>query len=119
MHDMEGGGVCSCNRDERRCVAGPKSEGTICGIDGDFNFDQCNQGPGFCKTIENSIGTFGLCIGLPKIGTPCNDFNQCTLDDSCKVVVTDDGFFRGQCIGKFDAGAACFDYDTVCTINSR
>jgi hypothetical protein len=111
--------LCSCNRDERRCIPSPKETGTICGQDGDYYFGQCNQGPGFCRTVESEFGTFGVCVGIPTFGATCYDYNECTKDDRCKVVVTEDRLFRGVCMGKFDADLPCNDYNDACTINDR
>jgi hypothetical protein len=98
----------------------PVPTGTPCGVDGDYYFGTCNMGPGFCKEVESDFGNFGTCIGIPKIGSTCNDYNECTVDDRCKVIFTSDGLFRGQCMGKF-AGetTSCNDYDDRCTNNDR
>lgn len=114
---------CRCTKgdyDYSFCEASPAQEGTICGADGDyFEFDTCNKGPGFCKTIESDYGDFGICVGIPKLGAACNDYDDCTKDDKCKVVVTDDGAFRGQCMGKFAGEIPCNDYNDDCTSNDR
>jgi hypothetical protein len=110
---------CSCNRDERRCIPSPRELGTPCGEDGDYYFGQCNQGPGYCVAIESEFGNFGVCVGIPTFGAPCNDFSVCTKNDTCKVVFTDDHLVRGLCVGIFDAELPCNDYDDRCTINDR
>lgn len=97
----------------------PRQTGIPCGLDGDYYFGQCNEGPGFCKTVESKFGDFGICVGIPKVFSPCNDYDPCTKDDKCKVIITDDGLFRGQCMGKFDDGATCNDYDNRCTTDDR
>jgi hypothetical protein len=111
--------LCSCNRDERRCEPEPLETGTPCGVDGDYYFGTCNQGPGFCKKLDSEFGDYGICVGVPKFGAPCDDYNRCTKNDKCKVVRTDDGLLRGQCMGKFDETLPCNDYDDECTINDR
>jgi hypothetical protein len=113
------GCLCSCNRDERRCIPSPKEDGTLCGEDGDYYFGQCNTGPGFCKAVTSEFGSFGVCIGLPTFGVPCNDFDRCTINDKCKVIIADDGSLLGVCSGKFDADLPCNDYNDACTINDR
>lgn len=61
-----------------------------------------------------------MCMGIPKIGIPCDDYNECTIEDKCKVVTTDDGLFRGQCMGKYiGEEVACNDWDNLCTSNDR
>jgi hypothetical protein len=114
---------CSCDPDERLCVPEPRETGTPCGEDlldyEDYYFGQCNQGPGFCEEVESELGDFGICLGIPLTGKPCDDFNQCTKNDKCKVVSTDDGLCWGMCVGTFDADLPCSDRDEQCTINDR
>jgi hypothetical protein len=110
---------CRCNRDERRCIPSPRETGTPCGEDGDYYFGMCNNGPGFCKEVESEFGNFGICVGIPVFGAPCNDYEVCTKNDKCKVVFTDDGLIRGVCVGTFDAELPCDDFDDRCTINDR
>jgi hypothetical protein len=69
--------------------------------------------------MKTEIGTFGVCVGIPSFGAPCNDYNVCTKNDKCKIAITDDGLFRGVCVGKFDAGAPCTDGNDACTKNDR
>jgi hypothetical protein len=61
--------------------------------------------------VESKFGEFGICVGIPTFGATCNDFDPCTKNDKCKVAITDDGLFRGVCVGKFDADMPCNDYD--------
>ena len=114
---------CRCKKEEDfpYCESTGGKEGTICGADGDyFEFDVCNKGPGICKNIESDYGDFGLCLGIPKLGAACNDYDDCTKDDKCKVVITNDGqAFRGQCMGKFAGEIPCNDYNDECTSNDR
>lgn len=70
-------------------------------------------------TIEFEYGTFGVCMGTPTIGVPCNDYVDCTIDDECKMVETDDGQQIAQCMGVFAQDMPCVDYDDECTINDR
>jgi hypothetical protein len=69
--------------------------------------------------VESEFGTFGVCVGIPTFGATCDDYDVCTKNDRCKVTVTDDGLFRGVCVGKFDADLPCNDYNDACTINDR
>jgi hypothetical protein len=110
---------CSCNRNGRRCIPEPRETGTPCGEDENFDFGQCNRGPGFCKKVESEFGDFGICVGIPTFGASCDDEQQCTTNDRCKVVITEDGFFRGVCVGKFAADLPCDDGNDRCTINDR
>jgi hypothetical protein len=110
---------CRCNREQRRCSSKPKRTGTPCGTDGDYEFGQCNQGPGFCRTLESSFGSMGICVGIPSFGATCDDGRQCTTNDRCKVVVTGDRLIRGVCEGEFEADLPCDDGDNLCTINDR
>jgi hypothetical protein len=110
--------LCSCNREEGICDPVPKEPGTPCGLNEDLLFAVCNQGPGFCKTVQYDSGVVGTCVGIPKIGAPCNDFNLCTKNDKCKAFKVQDGGFQGVCVGEFDASLPCQDIH-VCTINDR
>jgi hypothetical protein len=69
--------------------------------------------------VDSDYGSFGVCVGIPTFGATCNDYDVCTKNDKCKVTITDDGLFRGVCMGKFDADAICTDYNDACTINDR
>lgn len=110
--------TCSCNHDEMRCEPEPVEEGIPCGEDESYNFGKCNEGPGFCKTIQSEFGTFGICMGTPKLGIPCDDYDVCTEDDKCKVITTDDGLLRGECMGSFAEDKPCQD-ENDCTSNDR
>jgi hypothetical protein len=104
---------------DQSCIPVPREPGTPCGVDDDFYFGVCNEGPGFCKTIETEFGQIiGICVGVPKIGESCDDLYDCTKDDKCEVITTDDGVFSGICVGKFDENIPCDDRND-CTINDR
>jgi hypothetical protein len=79
----------------------------------------CNEGPGFCKELESDYGPFGMCLGVPTFGAECNDGNQCTTNDTCMAVFTDDHCVMSICVGTFDAELPCSDGDDQCTINDR
>lgn len=64
---------------------------------------------------DYSEETFGVCMGTPKVGIPCNDHETCTEDDKCVVVKTDDGDEMGMCMGSFAGPIPCNDYNDHCT----
>lgn len=68
--------------------------------------------------MEFENGTHGVCVGTPEVGTPCEDYDECTEDDKCKVITTDDGVQRGECMGTFVPDRPCQD-DNDCTSNDR
>jgi hypothetical protein len=98
---------CRCNTTEFICIPEPVAPGTPCGDGDSFVFEMCNQGPGFCSAVESEDGDIGVCVGIPTVGASCNDYEQCTRDDECTVVTTDDGFLQGVCSGTFDADLPC------------
>jgi hypothetical protein len=69
--------------------------------------------------VKSEFGNFEVFVGIPTFGATCNDYDVCTKNYRCRVVVTDDGLFRGVCVGKFDADLPCADYNDACTINDR
>lgn len=54
-------------------------------------------------------------MGVPLVGTPCDDYEFCTKDDQS---VDDDGFSFVECMGTFNEGKECGDQDMF-TINDR
>jgi hypothetical protein len=110
--------LCRCNRTERRCNPKPVVPGTPCGKDDEYYFQACNVGPGVCLTSNSRDDGYGVCVGTPTVGASCDDFRECTRDDTCKLVTTFGGLFTGSCIGEFDAAIPCSD-DEECTINDR
>lgn len=111
--------VYRCDKNQRRCISSPAEEGIPCGDETDYYFGECNEAPGKCRVITFEFGSFGVCQGTPKVGIPCNDFNECTVDDKCKVVKTAEGDEIGECMGTFSADTPCNDYNDPCTINDR
>ncbi len=67
-------------------------EGTPCGFSGPCTSATCN-GSGSCQTVP--------------IDGPCDDFNQCTTDDTCV-----DGFCRGEVVAD---GTSCDDFNQCTT----
>lgn len=96
----------------------PEDEGTPCGDD-DYYWSLCNEGPGTCRIVDSRFGSFGVCHGTPIVGASCDDFNECTVNDTCKLVITDDGAEIGVCMGDFAGEVPCNDYDYSCTKNDR
>jgi hypothetical protein len=107
-----------CDTQQLRCLPTPVAPGTACGGADDY-FGVCNRGPGSCKTIESEFGNFGICVGRPKSGAKCNDNNECTKNDRCRVVTTSDGMRKGHCLGRFDASLACSLDSSLCLANER
>jgi hypothetical protein len=112
--------MCSCDPILRTCRPQPLAAGTPCGEDDDYYFGQCNEGPGSCVEIESPHGNWGVCVGVPRTGMPCNDADQCTVDDKCQAFPDVNGLVYGQCIGTF-AGedVLCTPLGNSCTINGR
>jgi hypothetical protein len=109
--------LCRCNREKRVCDVVPEPPGTECG---EYGLGQCNQGPGFCRVISRETGSFALCVGVPRVGAKCDDSNVCTKNDRCKVAMTNDGFFRGQCTGDVNEDYSCDSYGgDQCVVNFR
>ena len=75
---------------------------------------------GTCVVIDDDdFGIFGVCMGTPKAGIPCNDYEECTNEDKCVVVKTDDGDEMGLCMGTFAGPIPCNDYDFQCTSDDK
>jgi hypothetical protein len=110
--------LCRCNRTERRCNPQAVVPGTPCGKDDEYYFTACNVGPGVCLTAIYGGDDYGICVGTPTVGASCDDYSDCTHNDTCKLVTTNGGLFRGSCIGEFDASLPCSDGEE-CTINDR
>ena len=73
-----------------------------------------------CVVIDDDdFGSFGVCMGTPKEGIPCNDYDECTNEDKCVVVKTDDGDEMGLCMGTFAGPIPCNDYDYQCTADDK
>jgi hypothetical protein len=110
--------LCRCDQDQRRCLPTPLAPGTSCGKNNDY-FEACNEGPGVCKTVESEFGNYGICVGTPRFGARCDDNNECTKNDKCRVLLTSDGKIKGHCLGKFDASLRCFLEPSLCLNDER
>jgi hypothetical protein len=108
-----------CNTTDRICEFEPVTPGTPCGDGDGFTFETCNQGPGFCRTVELDYGDVGVCVGIPTVGASCSDYDECTKDDECTVVTTDDGFLQGVCVGEFVPDMPCGGGSATCSSPPR
>lgn len=62
-----------------------------------------------CELFQECMAgmcTNGQCVGVPLNSGPCDDFNDCTNNDTC---------FSGQCRGTPSAGGACDDFQECTT----
>lgn len=83
-----------------------------------------------CKPCDGCNLAGQQCVEVPKeVGTPCNDNNECTVNDSCQLLtesssgelrVTDTGDNIGVCEGEFAGeNVTCNDNDDLCTVNDK
>lgn len=105
--------VCTlrmCDREARQCIDKPAPVGTPCMLGGYPEWYQCNGGEGTCGLVEGSDGELnvGDCFAANKIGEPCDDYNICTVNDTCvpSKFSTEDAVL-GTCKAEFKEGMEC------------
>lgn len=70
------------------------------------------------NTCQYNNDGFVACVPGPvAVGTPCNDYNDCTEHDQC-VEFDYDGGVRGECRGTPFVGGSCDD-GNECTTDDR
>jgi hypothetical protein len=68
-----------------------------------------------CRLETTGEGDVPVCKGDVAVGTLCNDYNDCSIDDQCVKVDTNITFDTGaRCRGELAGNKTCNDYN-VCT----